>query len=100
PRSTPAFDFSDEDIVKVFYWAVIHDRPVSWAVQPGHWPIHLRKRRPPSNTTMSRRLRTPAVRALLNALEQRVIAPQKPGLFWMIDGKPLTISGCSKDKQA
>ena len=21
-------DFSDEDIVKVFYWSVIHDRPV------------------------------------------------------------------------
>ena len=30
PRSAARFDFSDEDIVKVFYWCVIHDRPVSW----------------------------------------------------------------------
>jgi hypothetical protein len=100
PRNAVAFDFSDQDIVRIFYWAVIHDRPVSWAVQRRNWPIHLRKKPLPSNTTMSRRLRTESVRALLNALEQRVVAPQQPGLFWMIDGKPLSISGCSKDKQA
>ena len=49
---------------------------------------------------MSRRLRHPSVRALLNALEKRVLAPRPPGLFWIIDGKPLSISGCSKDRQA
>jgi pimeloyl-ACP methyl ester carboxylesterase len=37
------FDFSDEVIVRVYYWAVIHDRPVSWAVQKRHWPLHLRR---------------------------------------------------------
>ena len=100
PRNSVAFDYSDEDIVKVLYWAVIHDRPASWAVQRCNWPIHLRKKPLPSNTTMSRRLRTKSVRALLNALEQRVVAPQQVGLFCMIDGKPLSISGCSKDKQA
>lgn len=100
PRNSVAFDYSDEDIVKIFCWAVVHDRPRSWAVQRRSWPIHLRKRRLPSNTTMSRRLRTESVRALLDALEKRVVAPQQPGLFWMIDGKPLSISGCSKDKQA
>src|SRR5262249_18473024 len=26
--------------------------------------------------------------------------PQQPGLFWVIDGKPLPIGGCSKDRQA
>src|SRR5207237_8544779 len=54
----------------------------------------------PSPATMSRRLRTPSVQTLLNGLEQRVVAPKQPGLFWMIDGKPLPISGCSKDRQA
>ena len=42
----------------------------------------------------------PAVVALLEALERRVTAPKEPGLFWMIDGKPLPIGGCSKDRQA
>jgi hypothetical protein len=101
PRFNPHEDYTDHDIVKVWYWSVIHDRPVSWAVQPRHWPPHLR-RGPglPSNGTMSRRLRTPAVRDLLARLETRVVAPAEPGLYWMIDGKPLVIGGGSKDRQA
>jgi hypothetical protein len=93
-------DFSDEDIVKVFYWSVIHDRPISWACQRRNWPLYLRRQQLPSNTTMSRRLRRASVVALLDALERRVTAPTHPHLYWMIDGKPLVISGCSKDRQA
>jgi hypothetical protein len=93
-------DFSNEDVVKVFYWAVVHDRPIDWACQRQHWPLHARRRRLPSNSTMSRRLRTPTVVALLDAVERRVTRPQPGGLYWMIDGKPLVISGCSKDRQA
>jgi hypothetical protein len=93
-------DFSDEDIVKVFYWSVIHDRPISWACQRRNWPLYLRRQQLPSNTTMSRRLRSASVVALLDALERRVTAPTHPHLYWMIDGKPLAISGCSKDRQA
>jgi hypothetical protein len=100
PRTPARFDFTDEDIVKVFYWAVICDRPTSWACLRKNWPIFLRKRSLPSAATMSRRLRSPPIVALLGALERRVIAPKEPGLFWMIDGKPLPIGGCSKDRQA
>jgi hypothetical protein len=49
---------------------------------------------------MSRRLRRPSVRALLAQRERRVLAPKEPGLYWMIDGKPLPLGGCSKDRQA
>src|ERR1051325_6521610 len=100
PRTPARFDFSDADIVKVFYWSVIHDRPTCWACVKKHWPIHLRPRPLPSPATMSRRLRSPRVVALLDALERRVTAPKGPGLFWMLDGKPLPIGGCSKDRQA
>jgi len=99
-RKPTAFDFSDEDIVKVYLWSVIHDRPVLWACSHEHWPPWHRRKALPSSATMSRRLRTRSVQTLLNALEQQVVAPQQPGLFWMIDGKPLPISGCSKDRQA
>lgn len=94
------FRFSSADIIHVYYWAVIHDRPVSWACQRISWPPHLRKRQLPSNTTMSRRLRSRPVVALLKQLEDRVIAPTQPNLYWIIDGKPLVIGGCSKDRQA
>jgi len=100
PRPRRAQTFTDARIVQVWYWAVIHDRPVSWACQRGHWPLHLRRRPLPCDGWMSRRLRTASVRALLAQLEQRVIAPTEPGVYWMIDGKPLPIGGCSKDRQA
>ena len=99
-RTPTRFDFSDEDIVKVYYWSVICDRPVSWACHKENWPLQLRKRRLPSPATMSRRLRSPSVVALLDALERQVTAPKEPHLFWMIDGKSLPIGGCSKDRQA
>jgi Transposase DDE domain len=99
PRS-PWAEFSDRAIVQVWYWAVIHDRPVSWACQRRNWPVALRRQPLPSSPTMSRRLRSASVRKLLAALEQRVVRPEKPGLFWIIDGKPLPIGGCSKDTQA
>src|SRR6185369_3375687 len=92
--------FSDEDIVRTFYWAVIHDRPISWACCRQNWPPYARRRSLPSNSTMSRRQRCPHVVALLNAIEQRVTRPAQPGLFWMIDGKPLVVGSCSKDRQA
>ena len=91
--------FQDGDIVQVFYWAVIHDRPVSWACVRSNWPIWWKKKLP-SCSTMSRRLRTASVKELLAAVEQRVTAPEQSGVFWRIDGKPLPIGGCSKDRQA
>ncbi len=93
-------DFTDHDIVKVYYWAVIHDRPTDWACCSKNWPIHRRRWPLPSGPTMSRRLASPTVVALLDALERRVVAPKEPGLYWMIDGKPLVIGGASKDRQA
>lgn len=95
-----ACDYRDSRIVSVWYWAVIHDRPVSWACQRRHWPVHQRREPLPSEATMSRRLRTHSVLALLAELEGRVTAPQEPEMFWMIDGKPLPIGGCSKDRQS
>lgn len=99
-RGMGRFDFGDAEIVAVFYWGVVHDRPVSWACRPESRPPWLRRRRLPSPATMSRRLRSSRVVALLEAVERRVTAPKGPRLFWMIDGKPLPIGGCSKDRQA
>jgi hypothetical protein len=95
------FDFSDFDILKVWFWAVIHDRPVSWATKQRNWAIHQRKLNLPSDATMSRRLRSSSVRELLKTLEAKIICPKSnDGLVWFIDGKPLPIGGCSKDRQA
>lgn len=91
--------FTDALIVIVYDWSVIHDRPVSWACQRRHWPLWWRQPIP-SNSTMSRRLKAASVRLLLHRVERELNAPKFSKLFWMIDGKPLSIGGCSKDHQA
>ena len=102
-KSRPRTDvrFSDQRIVAVFYWAVLHDRPLSWAAARQNWPIWLRRQPLPSCSTLSRRLRSQRVLALLQALDQRLVRQTRAGcLVWLLDGKPLTISGVSKDRQA
>jgi hypothetical protein len=99
PRSD--VEFSDQWIAAVYYWSVLHDRPISWAVDKRNWPICLRRHALPSNSTMSRRLRSAPVRALLLALEHHLVRSQSSGgLVWLMDGKPLPISGVSKDPHA
>ncbi len=48
PPTPTRFDFSDADIVQVYYWSVLCDRPTRWACRKKNWPIHLRKRPLPS----------------------------------------------------
>lgn len=101
PNLSGNFRFCVDQVLKVWFWAVVHDRPVSWATIRDNWPPHLRRDPLPSDSTMSRRLRSQAVQEVLRQLEQRVLAPNKTGqLVWFIDGKPLPIGGCSKDRQA
>jgi Transposase DDE domain len=92
--------YSDEEIVKTWLWAVLHDRPMGWACQPANWPPHERRWRKPSASRLSRRLRSKSVGELLHRLEQQTLASGQRPLVWAVDGKPLVISGCSKDRQA
>ena len=88
-------------IAKVWMWAVIHDRPVSWACHRSNWPPYEQRWKLPSGSTMSRRLRSAEMLYLLEQIERRVLRTQGVNnLVWIIDGKPLVISGCSKDRQA
>lgn len=101
PSEYLLYQFASVDIVRVILWAVLHDRPISWATRRENWPIHDRRRALPSNSTISRRYRTVRVLAVLKQIEERVLLPQGiPPLIAIVDGKPLPIGGCSKDKQA
>lgn len=97
PRET----FSDVEIAMVFFWAVVNDRPMSWACEQRNWPLTLRRWAKPSQSRLSRRLRSASVRELLDRMDHEVLRTSHDmQLFWMVDGKPLVISGISKDKQA
>jgi hypothetical protein len=87
-------------IVLTYLWAVLHDRPVSWACRGLNWPPTARRTARPSPATMSRRLRRPPVKALLREIERRLRA--RFGHSWCkwIDAKPLPVGGSSQDPHA
>lgn len=90
--------FVDAWIVAVYLWAVIHDRPMSWACQQYNWPIpHPRL---PSETRMSRRLRTPSVMHLLERMYERLAGWCADAPIEVIDAKPLCVGQFSKDPDA
>lgn len=99
-RFTPA-RYGDEVICAVYWWAVVHDRPTSWACRQENWPAPLLGRVLPSQPTMSRRLRSIAVERLLGDVEQAILALYTTlPLVLAIDGKSLPVGRPSKDADA
>lgn len=92
--------FTDARVVEVYLWAVLHDRPVSWACEPRHWPPHRRGRRLPSPATMSRRLRTWPVWWMLELMAAMLRGGPSDTWLYTADGLPLAVGGCSKDPDA
>jgi hypothetical protein len=88
-----------QEIVGVWLWAVVHDRPVSWACHRKNWPFA-----PPfplpSQPTMSRRLQSLPVQQVLDALETQLCEDQTTAWVKTLDGKPLLVSGHSKDRES
>jgi hypothetical protein len=100
-RSSRRQRYTDGAIVEVYFWSVICDRPVAWACDPSNWPPGLRRGTLPSQPAMSRRLRTAAVRALIDRIEHLARPPvQRPALVGVMDGKALTFALHSGDAQS
>ena len=94
------YQHTDHWIVLTFLWAVLCDRPVSWACRQENWPREFLFYLPPSSPTMSRRLRTKSVRKLLLRLLVQLQPSAQPGEIWYVDGKPLVVGGGSGDPDA
>lgn len=94
--------YTTGEIVLVYFWAVVNDRPMSWATNPCNWPPDTWRRPLPSQSQLSRRMRGSDVIDLMieveNLLAAHVGADQR--LFRIIDGKPLEVSNISKDPDA
>jgi hypothetical protein len=93
--------YGDDVICAVYWWAVVHDRPVYWACQPCHWPAEMPQQLP-SQPTMSRRLRSCSIELLLEEVEQAllVLVVARNLQVLAVDGKALPVGGPSKDADA
>jgi hypothetical protein len=91
--------YSTAEVLGVYFWAVVHDRPTNWAIDPSQWPDDLRPEWLPSQSTMSRRLRKPETVELMTAVEQQLVAllALSQYLVHIVDGKALAVSAVSKD---
>jgi hypothetical protein len=94
--------YSTAEVLGIYFWAVVHDRPTSWAIDPIQWPEDLRPEWLPSQSTMSRRLRKPETVELMTAVEQQLVTLLALGryLVHIVDGKALAVSAVSKDVDA
>ena len=96
-----SWKYSTADIIVVYFWCAVHDRPMSWGVDKANWPEELRPRLP-SQSTFSRRMRRSDAEQLMTEIESTWLAMVGvcQVLISMIDGKPLAVSGVTKDKDA
>ena len=95
--------YSPAVIVAVYFWAVLHDRPVCWACRAKHWPADLSLRgHLPSQATMSRRLRALDVQVVLTAVAERLRggSGEREPEVKVVDAKPLPVGGYSRDPDA
>ena len=92
--------YTDQNIVLVYLWSVLHDRPVYWACKKNNWPIYYRRLALPNPSTMTRRLRTTSIQNLLLKIEQSLIKRFPRRICRWIDAKPLPVGGNSKDRQS
>src|SRR6185312_9434676 len=92
--------FNDLIIVMVYLWSMLNDRPVCWACDVNNWGAWLIFELP-SDSTMSRRLRTVSVQQLLEramSAGSDLFGPAP--LVKQIDSKPMYVGPYSKDRDA
>ncbi len=94
--------YSIADVLAVYFWSVVHDRPTSWAADPENWPDELRPVLIPTQSTLSRRLRRAETTTLMTTVEQHLLTliAVRNCLVYVVDGKALAVSGVSKDPDA
>ena len=92
--------YADRDILIVWLWAVLHDRPMCWACCAENWPAKERLPRLPHPSTVSRRIRTPRMSAQRESLHRAALERLEIEPHAVIDGKSMIVSDWSKDPDA
>ena len=108
-RRGPRVTFPDWLVVAMYLWAVWHDRNLGWACDPDHYGPLFRPRKLcrackagklPSGSQFRRRVRTDAVRKVLQDVHEQLRACGVASETGYFDGKPLVVSPVSKDPDA
>jgi hypothetical protein len=99
-RFNPRDLYPTARIVRVYLWAVLHDRPTVWGCNPRNWTSKTRPAQLPDQSTMSRRTRRGDFQLFLQAMARRLNGKPKVHLLKVIDGKPLELPNHTSDRDA
>lgn len=92
--------FSDQQIVKMHFWSVWHDRPLCWACDRRHYNTLYRPRQLPSVSQFCRRAKSRRVQRMLAAVHEYLTHRPGAARVAFFDGKALPISDYSRDPDA
>jgi len=92
--------YSDFLIGCLYFWAVLHDRPMTWALDRRHYNRTFRPRKPlPSISQLNRRVAAERFQFILQRVHERLAGDSRfKGL--VIDGQALCVSPVSQDRDA
>src|SRR3954468_20813541 len=92
--------YSDGLIALIFLFAALGNHSCRWASQKRHWPLWCRRLTFPSYSQLCRRLKSTSVQRLLEQINQECKAALAHSGELGADGKPVVVSGFSKDPDA
>jgi hypothetical protein len=102
-KGRPRDTYSTAWVLRVYLWAVLHDRPVDWACDRRNWNPRACPAVLPDQSTMSRRTRRGDFEPALAKLYQRLSGtPHDPSslVLRVVDGKPLELPNHTTDRDA
>lgn len=99
-RWAPNGRYSNRDVLAVYFWAVLHHRPTSWACRRCNWPMQAWRRKLPNQSTMSRRLRDPQLDDDMRRVLEHVQRRWPTGRLLLTDGKAFALNRYSRDPDA
>lgn len=100
PRAGRRPLFTDAQIAAMCLWSAAHDRPLCWACRRENYSSCFRPRRLPSVSQFCRRVQTPRIQQLLEAVHDQLAGAQRPSPVCYVDGRPFPVGACSKDRDA
>jgi Transposase DDE domain len=92
--------YSDFLIACLYFWAVLHDRPMTWATDASHYNRTFRPRKKiPSISQLNRRIASDRFQLILQRVHGRLAGDNRfKGLTF--DGQPLLVNAVSQDRDA
>lgn len=100
PRPRRRFEFSDCLIVRMWLWAALHDRPMSWACERAHYSSLFRPRRLPSVSQFNKRINSFRFLRLRVLLHRRLTRAGNADLVRFLDGMAMPLREHTRDTDA